>query len=342
MPKISVIMPCYQTQKELLIECVNSILTQTFRDFEVWIVDDGSSASYRDVYHDSVFSDERIHVCLRENNGVSVARNYGLQQVQGDYVVFVDSDDVLLPEFFEQALTVAEKEHAELVYGCNMHLHRFQPSDEKKALSEDAVIVLEGKSIQAFRPRMVGERMHFENGTIYIGRGPWTRLIKRELAVSTPFPAGLAICEDIVWNLQLLNQISRACIVKKPWYLYRINNLNSSTKRYNPRIIEESQAGLEAVQEQLDMKNPAEVCALAEKSMEELDRIYSGFIGHKSCDLSAKEKREITRRLYTQPPWNVIRSQANAANAPLKKKLRILLYKTKLYFRMLAVKRRIH
>lgn len=95
--KISVIIPVYNVEKYLG-ECLGSVAGQTFTDYELILVDDGSTDSSPAIMQRYALSDVRIHIVSQSNKGVSAARNYGLSVAQGDYILFVDSDDTILPD----------------------------------------------------------------------------------------------------------------------------------------------------------------------------------------------------------------------------------------------------
>lgn len=101
MCKISVIIPVYNAEKYLT-ECVDSVLTQTFYDFEVLLIDDGSSDNSGIICDSFLKIDSRIKVFHKANGGVSSARNLGISQAKGEWIVFVDSDDTLTPKILEQ------------------------------------------------------------------------------------------------------------------------------------------------------------------------------------------------------------------------------------------------
>ena len=92
MPKVSIIVPVYKAEKYLH-RCVDSILAQTFTDWELLLIDDGSPDRSGDICDEYAKKDTRIRVFHKKNGGVSSARNLGLDNVQGEYVTFVDSDD---------------------------------------------------------------------------------------------------------------------------------------------------------------------------------------------------------------------------------------------------------
>ena len=89
-PFLSLIIPIYNKEK-YIDKCLESILCQSFQDFELLVVDDGSTD--RSVEKIKAFDDNRIHLFCRSNSGVSCARNYGILNARGEYIVFIDSDD---------------------------------------------------------------------------------------------------------------------------------------------------------------------------------------------------------------------------------------------------------
>ena len=94
MPKLSVIVPVYNVKK-YLIECLNSILSQTFTDFELILVNDGSTDNCGEICDKYASQDSRVVVIHKENGGLSSARNAGLFVSKGKYVAFIDSDDMI-------------------------------------------------------------------------------------------------------------------------------------------------------------------------------------------------------------------------------------------------------
>ena len=100
-PKISVIVPVYKAEKYLH-RCVDSILSQTFTDFELILVNDGSPDNCGAICDEYAQKDNRVRVFHKENGGVSSARNLGLDNAKGEWITFVDSDDWLKPGCLEQ------------------------------------------------------------------------------------------------------------------------------------------------------------------------------------------------------------------------------------------------
>ena len=110
-PKISVIVPVYNVERYLR-RCIDSILAQTFTDFELLLIDDGSKDSSGEICDEYAAKDSRIIVFHKENGGVSSARNVGLDNVRGEWVAFVDADDKISDGYFH---ICEEHENADVV-----------------------------------------------------------------------------------------------------------------------------------------------------------------------------------------------------------------------------------
>ena len=102
---LSIIVPVYNTEKELD-RCIKSILQQTFQDWELILIDDGSTDSSGDICEQYATNDKRIHVIHTTNQGQSAARNRGLELAIGQYVSFIDSDDEITPETYSKNITI--------------------------------------------------------------------------------------------------------------------------------------------------------------------------------------------------------------------------------------------
>lgn len=113
---ISVIVPVYNTIKYLN-NCVASVLSQTYDDFELILIDDGSTDGSRELCDTLALNDKRIKVIHKKNGGLSSARNAGLDCAEGDYITFVDSDDYIHPQMLETLLYSIEKENADISMG---------------------------------------------------------------------------------------------------------------------------------------------------------------------------------------------------------------------------------
>ena len=114
MPKVSVVIPVYNVERYLR-RCLDSVLSQTFQDFEIVCVNDGSTDSSREILSLYATNDERIKVFDQDNQGASVARNNGLKHISGEYVFFLDSDDAIHFQSFEILVRIIEENNVDMV-----------------------------------------------------------------------------------------------------------------------------------------------------------------------------------------------------------------------------------
>ena len=113
MPELSIIVPVYKVEPYLR-RCIDSILAQTFRDFELILIDDGSPDNCGAICDEYAAKDSRIIVIHQKNQGVSAARNAGLDIAKGTYLGFVDSDDWIEPEMYETMIATAKEKQVDV------------------------------------------------------------------------------------------------------------------------------------------------------------------------------------------------------------------------------------
>lgn len=158
-PKVSVIVPIYNVEKYLN-KCVDSIINQSLRDIEIILVDDGSTDNSGDIADIYAEKDSRVKVIHKENGGQGSARNHGIEVAQGEYIGFVDSDDWIDFNMYEELYIAAEKEEADIAV-CNRKV--FDENDNLKTIvtvSEGIIDINKDKIIdyvidQLFYPHTV-------------------------------------------------------------------------------------------------------------------------------------------------------------------------------------------
>lgn len=332
MPEISVIVPNYHTAHEVLISCLRSILNQTFEDFELILIDDGSSKEYRAIYREIEKMDKRIRLIFTENGGVSSARNIGLKEATGQYVLFSDADDLLINTFFEEAVAVATRYDADMVFGCNMHLQDYRPDTPQRPLEDTHVVTLYDEKISDLKAHLVGKRLRFENGRIYIGRGPWTRLVKRDIAKAVTFDERLKVCEDIQWNLEVLGHCKMVCYVKRAWYLYNMHE-SSYTRRHNADAFKQAEEGLEVVRNLLDFEKDDQYKAFCDRLVEDMTRLHSNCLSG-----AYKNVKSDRHKIYTTYPWKMVTEKRYRQMVDNQTKIKITLYRMQLLMMLFDIK----
>ena len=138
MPEISIIVPVYNTEKWLR-RCVDSILAQTFKDFELLLIDDGSTDNSGTICDEYVGKDPRVRVFHKSNGGVSSARNLGLNNVRGKYIAFCDSDDWVENNYLS---VLSDNDKCCYTVVIERHALNEQRKIISKSIEESAVIIL--------------------------------------------------------------------------------------------------------------------------------------------------------------------------------------------------------
>ena len=205
---ISVIVPIYRVEKYLP-ACIDSILNQTFTDFELILVDDGSPDRCPEICDETAKRDARVRVIHQANAGLSAARNAGIEIAHGEWLGFVDSDDYIAPQFYEKLYQTAQRTDADCVM-CSV-----QNVDES------------GKSIDSALMRVADEVKTGQEVLRKIGRDDvtpyltaWNKLYRRKLFNTLRYPAGRQN-EDVFVFAELFCQVQRAVCVAEPLYFYR-------------------------------------------------------------------------------------------------------------------------
>lgn len=206
MPEISVIVPVYKVEKYLN-RCVDSILAQTFADFELVLVDDGSPDQCAVICNKYAVEDDRVKVIHKSNGGLSSARNAGVDIAAGRYIVFVDSDDWVHCEMLESMMQLAMKYQADIVEMgfCRVYENQTEVINEV----EESIAVLDG--IKA------AESLYED--TFYGINSAWGKMIKYKLFRDIRFPEG-RVCEDSAILYRLLLQTEICVSSSKIMYYY--------------------------------------------------------------------------------------------------------------------------
>lgn len=300
-------------------------------DFEVIIVDDGNTEDYRKIYKHPLFKDSRISIYFEKNKGVSAARNFGVEYAKGEYIAFVDSDDILHERYLLEAYNIAKKCNADFVIGGTVFLDQFE-SVKHRDDGEFPVTIYKGIQIRELFKYMVGrKRYEFKSGLGKIDHGPWARLVRREIAQNVKFDIDLPIGEDVVWNFEVLNRSDTVCVAEAIWYGYYFNPVSSS-RRYRENAICESENSLRKIKEYLCFDDDDEYYAFCSRCVTDLYRIHKCFLGNTDSRLSKDDKSKSLKELYSEEPWIEIASKRFYRLCRAKEKVSCLLYRYKLLF----------
>lgn len=215
-PKISVIVPVYNAEKYLQ-RCVDSILAQTFTDFELLLIDDGSKDKSGGICDEYVRKDDRVKVFHKENGGVSSARQCGLDNALGEYSIHVDSDDWIEPKMLER------------MYGKIIEMHA-------DILISDFYIDKDGKSIYVDQLSCQTVPIDILKEILkgHLFGALWHKLIRHSLFKEhdIKFIPNINYCEDVLILAQILQLNVKVCFLHEAYYHYDQQNTNSITRNY--------------------------------------------------------------------------------------------------------------
>lgn len=202
---ISIIVPIYNVENYLP-SCIDSILKQTYKNIEVILIDDGSPDNCSAICDEYEKKDERIRVIHQKNSGLSGARNTGIENAQGEYLIFVDSDDTIAPTMVEELYEYAE-EHGCSIVACG----RYYLFEDGKKICK----ITDEKS----RTYSFEEAMYEMNTFTLFDMSAWAKIYRRELFQNIRFPKG-KLSEDYYIMYKLFDLAQSVGYVAKPLYNY--------------------------------------------------------------------------------------------------------------------------
>lgn len=241
---ITVIVPVYQVY-QYLGECVESLIHQTYTDLEIILVDDGSTDGSGPLCDEYARKDERIRVIHQENKGPSGARNTGLDHANGEYVAFVDSDDIVAPAYIEKLYQLLEKYHADIAAcayrkGDGKELQSIVNSlkaDHNNSKYDTRVTTLCMSSEQMLR-QWHGRYKKYETVV-------WNKLYRASIlngdvnGKKMRFPEG-RIHEDVLASHLIIENTGKIAVTTQALYLYRTRENSITTGTITGEIIEQN------------------------------------------------------------------------------------------------------
>ncbi len=222
---ISIIIPVYKSEATIG-RCLDSIMKQTYEDWEALVVDDGAPDNSGSICDEYGKKDQRIKVFHQANGGVSKARNVGLAHAQGEWVTFADSDDYLEPDAFEAYMDAATKYEAEIVRGGYFREYE-DGRQEIITLSTDMVFTdtcpffctMERKELYSFL---------------------WTLFVKKSSIGNLQFNEHLTWLEDHIFSYATYLNAKKMVVVGKPLYHYIIHKTGSLSDIKDPFVVKEA------------------------------------------------------------------------------------------------------
>lgn len=246
-PLISIIVPVYNVEKYLE-KCLNSILEQTYKNFEVIVVDDGSPDSCYEICEQYAKKDARIKAFHKKNGGLADARNYGLERSSGKYITFIDSDDFVKEDYLEYLLCLLEKHKADISMCGN-----FRYWEDKEVKGSKKVEIKVFSSLEAV------ENLLYQKN---IENSAWGKLYKRELFKNIQYPTG-KLYEDLGTTYKVIFNAKRVVWSSSQKYFYLQRESSIMSRKFSYKNMDRIYMSEEILQFVRDMAPSIEKAALS-------------------------------------------------------------------------------
>lgn len=233
-PTISIVIPVYNADSYIK-KCIASLVSQTFTDFEILIVDDGSTDESADIIRSEMQSDKRIVCISQENKGSGVARNTGIEKARGDYLCFVDADDHVHPQYLELMHQTITQESS-CIASCRIQL-----------IAEDGRVLQKSPT----QPATLNWKEALKNILLVIdGGSSCNKMYKKSLLQLTMFPSGYYEDIEMIVRLFAVCQPEKISFVNQCLYYYS-QRKGSKTHSINKRATDGAVEALETIEKVL-------------------------------------------------------------------------------------------
>ncbi|MGN0383572.1 MAG: glycosyltransferase [Eubacterium sp.] len=302
---ISIIVPAYNIA-EYLPRCLDSILSQTYKNLEVIVISDGSTDNTNKVIAKYAEKDSRIIPVFKDNSGVSDTRNKGLEIAKGDYIGFVDGDDYIEPEMYETLLNNLLENDADISH-CGYQM--VFPSRVDYYYNTGKKVIQDNR--KGICDIIVGD---------YVEPSPCIKLYKKEVLAKLKMPKNIKINEDVLFNFYAFCNSEKSIYEDKPFYHYILRKGSAATSKINDNKLFDPIIVKKEIFEYCCEKHDNEIQSLAYTSY-----LYSVIALYRTV----KNNKIINRKEKVKQYYREIKSIKNVFNLSKRVKIERLLF---LYF----------
>lgn len=292
---ISILMPVYNGEKYLE-DTVSSILTQSYKEFELIIINDGSSDKTKIICDNLAKNDSRIKVIHKDNTGVSNTRNVALDNAEGEYITFVDSDDLIHKDYLKELINEEIKNNSDLIV-CGFIERKINKENE---ISDSKKIYTSYDFIEI--GKMENTILDFANSGLL--NPLWNKLYKKSIIFENNirFKEDVKTGEDFIFNLQYISFVRNITFIDKYLYYYIRRNNDSITYQYIDDMYYkgvEIHEILERFLKKMNFYNEKNRYILYGNH---LMGVFSAWLNlfHKDCKLSSKQKKDYIKSIINR------------------------------------------
>lgn len=321
MEKVSIIIPVYNTKEEYLIKCINSLKEQTYKNIEIILIDDGSKIEVAQLCDKIAETDNRIYSFHKKNEGVSVARNYGIEKSTGNWICFVDSDDWMEEDSIENFINNSKE--SEIILS-NIFIDNIKIANKINGRRN----IIEKEKINLIKCLLTANSSEYKYPDAV-----WGKLYKKELLKkgNILFTAGIPRGEDTLFNLEAFYKAKKIMVIDSYTYHYRTNN-ESVTNKYDEKIIEKYNVLIKNVKKKLGTFSKDDFAEqyhnLVIRCLENACRSY---IYNKNNKINICERENILKKLCLEQPYNSTIKKVKLNSLANKRKILVVLLRLKLF-----------
>ena len=323
---VSIIVPVYNTKKEYVSECLESLINQTYKNLEILLIDDGSlteTADFLDMYSKKY---DNIRVIHKKNEGVSIARNVGLDNALGKWIMFVDADDILPLDSLEKMIV---EDSADVILGkiC------FNWNGSREVGDEQYDIISKETDVKNIKQELIKSVLLMKSKTSSVGAIGAKVYRKKFLEDNNiRFEKYIKLGEDIMFNIRAYLNASNILISKDVVYEYRINS-ESVTQKYSdkvPIMVDDLVKALDAnLKETLQVNYKREYDAFI---IYQINYMFIKSIFHKETILKHNEQIACVQKILNDSKYNESINNVELNLLSSRKKALVILLRTRLYF----------
>lgn len=313
---ISIIVPIYNIKKEYLEHCIESLINQTMKDIEIILVDDGSINESKQVCEEYAKKDNRIKVYTKQNEGVSSARNYGMEKAKSPYIMFVDGDDWIDKNCCEEAYSEACRENIDIVAWSYYKQYESGKKEKIEIFDRDKLSNKNEREFNYYDMRILGSSC--------------MKLYTREIIGKERFNTHLINGEDVEFNFRIFKKVNSIKYIKRNYYNYLIRN-DSTVRKYNEKMLENYNITLETMRKELDVSNIQQTEAYFSFVAICFLMLCLNYIFSEQNKIKNKEKKEKIKIISNMDFYKEMLKNMKKVRIPITRKIPLILIKYKCF-----------
>ena len=343
--KVSIIMPVYNSDQYLRL-AVESIINQSMKEWELILIDDGSSDKSGEICDDYAAQDVRIRTFHQENRGITATRNRGIAEATGEYIAFIDNDDEYMPDILEKTYNLAKKYDADIVkFGYRVEEDYANGIKETRNTCSNKLIILSENNL-------ANEYQSVRNSGYF--NMIWNGIYRRKLFENKMLLFDESVImgyEDWIFNNNIFLVPKVQVVLNYIGYIHYQRYSHSTSKKFHPNQIE---ADVKAANTEYELQKKLNELYGADikwfpRAVDYLIEILSVF-ERKGCDYSVQKKKEVMSWVHERQIFTVLDDSDEREKLPVQRRMLVslftenrytfLLFCSKIYFKYIMWKRK--